>query len=421
VSDVATVPDGTAAWRGAVLAALREPWTSRAWFATAHVVVGAPIGVVTAFALLFLGPFTLGLAILPCTWLFTAWQRARFAAYLGVRLDRRGGPAIGTRWGRWLWREVRSADTYRQVTYHLLAGLAATTAAAVVLLLWSGGLMLATTFAHARYLTPEGLFGLRVHDPTTLGALTSAGILMIFAAPWVARGFAAADVAVARALLEPNSSDELTRRVESLAASRADVVAAADAERRRIERDLHDGTQQRLVSLAMNLGIARATQTDLPEPARQAIAQAHEEAKQALLELRDFVRGLHPVVLDDRGLDAALSGIAARSPVPVRLKVAMTERASQTTEAIAYFVVSEALANVAKHAGASRVDVVVGQPLRGWLRIEVVDDGRGGARPEAGTGLRGLAQRVGSIDGTFSLHSPVGGPTRIVVELPCES
>ena len=225
-----------------------------------------------------------------------------------------------------------------------------------------------------------------------------------------------------RALLGPGRGEELAQRVESLARSRAEVVAAADAERRRIERDLHDGAQQRLVSLAMHLGMARANLADAPEPARQAIAQAHDEATTALTELRDFVRGLHPAVLDDRGLDAALSGIAARAPFPVRLRVEVARRCSPSIEAVAYFVVSEALTNVAKHADAGQAEVTVARTGE-RLRIVVSDDGRGGATPADGSGggLRGLAQRAAAVDGTLAIHSPPGGPTTITVELPCES
>ncbi|HEV7899050.1 MAG TPA: histidine kinase [Planosporangium sp.] len=407
--------------RGSTVAAvLGAPWSARAWLATTHLLVGVPVGVVSGGVLVILGPLTAGLAVLPCVWLFTAWQRARFAAYLGVPIQRHTGH-VGMTWWRRLWAELTAATTWRQVGYHLVAGLVGAFAGVPVIGMWAGGLILSTVFVHGRLLHREALLQLDTRSPVTLGVLTGIGLLMLYGAPWAARAGAALDLGVARALLEPNSREELTRRVESLAASRADVVAAADAERRRVERDLHDGTQQRLVSLAMNLGITRATLTDLPEPALQAIAQAHEESKQALAELRDFVRGLHPAVLDDRGLDAALSGIAARSPVPVRLEVDMADRPSRTIEAIAYFVVSEALANVAKHANAARVDVVVDQPSAGRLRIAVVDDGDGGARIDGGTGLRGLARRVGSVDGTLSLHSPPGGPTRITVELPCES
>jgi signal transduction histidine kinase len=169
----------------------------------------------------------------------------------------------------------------------------------------------------------------------------------------------------------------------------------------------------------MNLGLARATLTDLPEPAREAIEQAHEEAKQALKELRDFVRGLHPAVLNDQGLDAALSGVAARAPFPVRLRVDIERRASPTIEAVAFFIVSEALTNIAKHAAATKAEVSVRRE-RDRLHLLVYDDGCGGARLDGGTGLRGLTQRIDAVDGALRLSSPLGGPTTIEVELPCE-
>jgi signal transduction histidine kinase len=261
------------------------------------------------------------------------------------------------------------------------------------------------------------------HTAAASGAaavLGAAGLLL--AAPWLARLVARADEAAARALLGPSRNEELSVRVESLARSRADIVAATDAERRRIERDLHDGTQQRLVSLAMNLGMARARLTDAPQAAQQAIADAHDEAMLALSEIRDFIRGLHPAVLNDRGLAAALSGLAARAPLPVRLSVDMPRPASASIEAVAYFIVSEALANVAKHAQASRAEVTVARDGE-LLRIEVADDGRGGAVPAHadGTGLKGLAQRAAAVDGRLTIDSPPGGPTVVAVELPCES
>jgi signal transduction histidine kinase len=238
-------------------------------------------------------------------------------------------------------------------------------------------------------------------------------------APWVADGLAGFDAAAARTLLGPSKVEELSIRVDTLARSREGVVDAADAERRRIERDLHDGTQQRLVSLAMNLGMAKGALADAPEPARRAVEEAHEEAKRALTELRGFIRGLHPAVLDDRGLDAALSGIAARAPLPVDVRVTVPRRCSPTVEAVAYFVVSEALTNVARHANATRAEIVVEQSA-GKLRVMVRDNGQGGASPDGGTGLRGLAQRVASVDGTLRIDSPAGGPTVVIAELPCE-
>ena len=215
----------------------------------------------------------------------------------------------------------------------------------------------------------------------------------------------------------PSRTEELEHQVRRLAQTRAGAVDAADAERRRLERDLHDGTQQRLVSLAMNLGMARVEVTTA-EQAKQAIAAAHEEAKAALTELRNLIRGLHPAVLADRGLDAALSGVAARMPVPVRLTVDLPRRPPPVIEAVAYFVVSEALTNVAKHAQASQAEVFV-QRTGDRLHVIISDDGVGGADPARGTGLAGLAKRASSVDGTFEIASPPGGPTLITVDLPC--
>ena len=170
----------------------------------------------------------------------------------------------------------------------------------------------------------------------------------------------------------------------------------------------------------MNLGRARARYDTDPEAARRLLEEAHTDAKHALVELRDLARGLHPAVLTDRGLDAALSGLAGRSAVPVTLDVRVEPRCNPTIEAIAYFVVSEALANIAKHAGASRVDVVAHR-VDNRLHLAVSDDGVGGAAPYPGSGLAGLANRVDGVDGSLRIESPAGGPTTLTVELPCES
>jgi signal transduction histidine kinase len=405
-------------WRGP--APLRHVWSAGTWLATTHLMVGLVLGLAGA-ALLVASVFTGGLLLLPCTALLDRWQRARFAAYLGIAIQRRP-PGPGARWApsRW-WAALRSAALWRATGYHLLAGFVGPLSALVVIALWAAAFVFSTIALHAQYLPNGGAPGLPVHGRPGLAAVTAGGVLLLLLAPWVVRGAAALDALVAGALLEPRSRADLSRDVALLATSRAEVVAAADSERRRIERDLHDGAQQRLVSLAMNLGIARVTLADLPGPARAAIVDAHEEAKLALAELRGFVRGLHPAVLDDLGLDAALSGLTARCAIPVRLTVELSQRPSATIEAVAYFVVSEALANAARHAAASRVEVSVDQPAPDRIRIRVADDGRGGARADGGTGIRGLVQRVGSVDGTLSLSSPAGGPTVIVVELPCES
>ncbi|MFE4600521.1 sensor histidine kinase [Kitasatospora indigofera] len=278
--------------------------------------------------------------------------------------------------------------------------------------------MLATVYGWEWLMPP----GSRVHADNWLVPqevlVTLAGLVLLAVVPYAAGRLAGLDERVTRAMLGPNRAEQLERRVEDLAESRAGVVDAADAERRRIERDLHDGAQQRLTSLAMNLGLARRTLKDVPPEAMQVIVDAHEEAQAAIAELRDLIRGLHPVVLEDRGLDAALSGIAARAPLPVRLDVQVPPGIAPTVEAVAYFTVSEALTNVAKHARASRVDLSV-RGRGGRLRITVTDDGVGGADPAGGTGLTGLRKRAASVDGTLAVHSPLGGPTTITVELPC--
>ncbi|MEU4214969.1 histidine kinase [Actinoplanes sp. NPDC026623] len=239
----------------------------------------------------------------------------------------------------------------------------------------------------------------------------------LIVAPPVARRFALRDSRVAEDLLGPDDVESLHARVESLRSSRRDVLLATDQERRRIERDLHDGAQQRLMSLALNLGMAREAITE-PSPAREAIVAAHEEAMLALTELRQFVRGLHPAVLDDRGLDAAISGIAARSPIPVEVSVDIGRRCPGPIEAVAYFIVAEALTNVARHASATRASIDV-RRHGGRLAVTVSDDGRGGAATRPGGGLAGLAQRAAAVDGELRLTSPAGGPTVLRVVLPC--
>jgi signal transduction histidine kinase len=211
----------------------------------------------------------------------------------------------------------------------------------------------------------------------------------------------------------------LARRVDELERSRARVVDAGDAERRRLERDLHDGTQQQLVALGMTLGRARARYQRDAASVGELLDDAHQQAKDAVTDLRGLIRGLHPPVLTDRGLDAALSAIAARCPVPVELTVALDERPSATVEAIGYFVVAEALTNVARHSHATAATVSVRRGGSGPVWIMITDNGVGGADPELGTGLRGLADRVSGVDGQLSVDSPVGGPTVLTVELPC--
>ncbi|MFE2210635.1 sensor histidine kinase [Streptomyces canus] len=241
--------------------------------------------------------------------------------------------------------------------------------------------------------------------------------LVLLALGLYALGIVAGARAGLTRLLIASRDGELDARVVELSRSRARLVDAFEAERRRIERDLHDGAQQRLVALTMTLGLARLDAP--PGPLADQLAKAHDEAGQALGELRELIQGIHPKVLADYGLSAAVADVADRSVVPVDVDLSVPGRLDQAVEAAAYFVVCEALANVAKHSGAGRAEVR-GQHSRGRLLLEVRDDGRGGADASAGSGLTGLADRVSVLDGTLSLSSPTGGPTLLRVEFPCE-
>ncbi|MGW1727001.1 sensor histidine kinase [Streptomyces sp. NPDC002306] len=235
--------------------------------------------------------------------------------------------------------------------------------------------------------------------------------------PYLARGLTNADRAMVRALLSP--SDELERRIAELESDRGVVVDTAAADLRRIERDLHDGAQARLVNLAMGLGLAKEKllEGQADEHVAAMVEEAHGEVKLALQELRDLARGIHPAVLTDRGLDAALSSVASRCTVPVKVTAELGSRPAAAIEGIAYFTVSELLQNVSKHSGARAASVDVWR-AEDRLMLQVWDDGQGGARLDGGSGMRGLADRLGAVDGLFVVDSPPGGPTTVTAELP---
>lgn len=245
------------------------------------------------------------------------------------------------------------------------------------------------------------------------------GFLLVVIGLLIAPGLGRLYIRFNRALLAPTRNARLTLRVEQLTETRADVVKAQAAELRRIERDLHDGAQARLVSLGMKLGLADTQLDSNPALVRQLLLDARESSSQALSELRDLVRGIHPPVLAERGLDGAVRALAVTLAIPVEVSIDLPGRLQPPIESAAYFVIAEALANVTKHSGANRASV------RLWhtddrLRAEVGDNGRGGARAEGGSGLRGLQRRLASFDGKLDISSPLGGPTLVTMELPCE-
>jgi signal transduction histidine kinase len=245
------------------------------------------------------------------------------------------------------------------------------------------------------------------------------GVALLAFIPIAIRALGQLSGAMGKALLGPSSTEVLEERVSHLASSRTLVADTAQEERRRIERDLHDGAQQRLVALAIDLGMAKEKLDSDLEGARALVEEAHSETKRAIAELRDLAQGIHPAALTERGLEAALTPLAARSSVPTSLSVEVSERPEPRVESVAYFVVAEALTNVAKHSRASRARVAVARH-GSRLVVEVTDDGIGGADPDGG-GLTGLRNRVDGVDGWFSVTSPPGGPTTIIAELPCET
>jgi signal transduction histidine kinase len=418
--------------RGLLRRAAEPVVSAETWLAVIHLMTGALTGAVALAGVIVLTTigvttvwfFLAGLPVLvTMLWLclqFGRFERARFALLLGVRLptppvDLSPGASL---WRR-LWRLVAERATRRQFGYAVLRFPLGVAEGFVVTAAWSGVLALLGLPLVSWWLLHKWHASAPVPYLGEMIAGAVLGLLLLPVAARLTQGLASLDIAVARYLIGPGGSTDQTERITELEQSRARVVDAAEAERRRIERDLHDGAQQRLVSLAMNLGRAKARFADDPDGAREIIDQAHTEAKEALAELRNLVRGVHPPVLADRGLDAAISGLAALCPVPVTVRADTGPRPPVSAEAIAYFVVAEALTNVAKHAHASRAEVSVTRH-GDVLRVLIRDDGVGGADPR-GQGLAGLADRLAGVDGRLLVRSPDGGPTVIEAELPCRS
>jgi signal transduction histidine kinase len=419
-----------------VLADLFRPWrTARTWRVLSHALLDLLVGTITFTIIVTLLATSFGLLItfflaLPVAWLLFVIatglgrvERTRYAALLDVELAAPYPELAPGSWWAHLKQRVRTGGRWREIAYLvLLLPLGVVTFCAAVIT-WCGSLALIGLPFYVSSL-PGGTakFGLFEISPgasaVALALLGVAGVLVL--APWTTIAMGGLSAFTARHLLGLPRRDALEARVEELDASRTAALDSAEAERRRIERDLHDGAQQRLVALGMDLGRAREYFATNPERAYELITSAHEEAKEALTELRHLVRGFHPAILEDRGLDAALSSVIARCPVPVSLAVDVPKRPAAPIESTIYFVVTEALANVAKHAQANRASVTISR--RGdRLVVEVADNGIGGARTIPGSGLAGLVERVAAVGGRMQVVSPVGGPTSLFVEIPCAS
>jgi signal transduction histidine kinase len=237
----------------------------------------------------------------------------------------------------------------------------------------------------------------------------------LWASPWLLRGYGV----FARSMLAPTPQAELALRVRQLAQTRTEALDTSAAEIRRIERDLHDGAQARLVAMGMTLDAAGQIMDENPEAARALVSEARDASIRALAELRALVRGIHPPVLADRGLADAIQALALDSPMRIHVESDLADRPSAPIESAAYFAVSELLANVSKHAEARETWIDI-RYTDGMLRIGVTDNGHGGADPSRGSGLRGIERRLAPFDGVMAISSPPGGPTAVTMEIPCE-
>lgn len=372
------------------------------------------------------------LLLTPAIW--GAWglarvERHRIAGLLGVDIGE-PAPSTAPRWLRAVGLDQPRLRALGWVGLHSLWGLLSAT---LLLALGSQALTLVSLPLWG-WSVPRVTVLWTLPVPTgalSLSILFAVGLLLLVLLPAAARGLASVAVALARWLIGADPEHQLramSQRVQTLTTTRTQTLDSVEAERRRIERDLHDGPQQRLVSVAMNLGLARdALDRDPDDPAaarlvRDLLDEAHASSKEAITEMRQVARGIVPPILADRGLDAAVSALADRSPVPVTVTSRLPDRRLEPTlEAIAYFCVSEALTNVAKHSGASRASVELGT-ARGLdgdlLALTITDDGDGGAVVGAGSGLTGLQQRVSAVDGQVHVHSPVGAGTTVAIVLP---
>jgi signal transduction histidine kinase len=396
-------------------------------FAVGLAITNLPLLAVSLVALLLTPVPFLGLALLP--WVtnlvrMRANLERRLAARAGVHIARPYHPppqrALPGGWKRFRWIATDPA-TWRDLAWLVpgaIVGFGLGLIAVAIPLYGLEGISLLPlwlylsvdwygygffwpiqTFGEAMLSVPQGVLFL------ALGLST---------APWLLE----VNAMFAKLFLAPTKAAELRLRVAQLTVTRADTVDAQAAELRRIERDLHDGAQARLVSLGMTIGLAEEMIERDPAAARKLLAEAREASGTALVELRDLVRGIHPPVLAERGLDGAVRALAMSLPLPVAVEMELPGRPETPVESAAYFATAEALANVVRHSSARTAAVAI-RYAPGRLSMVVIDDGTGGADPAHGTGLRGIERRLAAFDGTMTLSSPPGGPTVVTMELPC--
>jgi signal transduction histidine kinase len=386
-------------------------------FGTLFTLLGLGLGLALVFGIGLVFLFILVYALFAVSWLETARVDGLYAFGLPARRLRTSGQPGFAGLLRTVWRQFTDPGVWRGVAHAAISALLGAVVLTLVSIAASGvALAFAPLYARGEFveLARTGL-GLPI------AWTVPAGILAVLLGTAGVIGLAVLNGITARAVLVPSREAQLAEAARTSNVQRAGAVRAADVERTRIERDLHDGVQPRLVSIGMTLGLAQQKIDTDPEAAKALVDEAHTSTKAAITELRQLARGIHTAVLDDRGLDAALSALAGRSVVPVHLDVRLDGRCSRDSEAAAYFAIAEAITNAAKHSRATECRVVVrlrdGNTL--WARVE--DNGVGGARVIAGGGLDGIVNRIVAAGGHARIDSPVGGPTSVEVTLPCAS
>ncbi|MDB1090363.1 sensor domain-containing protein [Streptomyces sp. ACA25] len=416
---------------------LRVAFGARTWREGLHLLLNFPVAVAAftftvvglavsgGLLITFVGLPLLGLTLLALRGYAFA-ERARARGLLGLRIgdpeplrpaEGRHGP-LAT-----MGAVLRSGECWRSAAYALVHFPWAVFTFSVVLTMWVWGWATLLYPVYFWVLDPvyrpgvnlDGQGGGWVWDgPLELALAPLVGLTVLFTAGWVIRALAAVDRLLVTGLLGPSAAETRVRQLES---DRSVVLDTSAADLRRIERDLHDGAQARLVALAMDLGLAKEKLTQDPRAAARLVDEAHGEAKLVLQELRDLARSIHPAILTDRGLGPALSATAARCTVPVQVTVDLPTRPAPAIEGITYFTASELLQNISKHSGATTATLDI------WhtddrLLLQITDNGHGGADPTNGTGLTGLTERLAAVDGLLSLTSPPGGPTTLTAALP---
>ncbi|GAB2933376.1 sensor histidine kinase [Streptomyces mayteni] len=406
---------------------MRERWTDiRRGVVYLITMLGTALALLSVLPLLLIGVLAGGLS-----WLLgpvadsADWHRRRAAWLLGTTVEApprgsgragRGGRPPGFAAG---WREgLRSPEIrrlLRWLPWSMVTGFVGGMAALMFAGMAVGGVIMAPIRPLFDLESSFGDVGL-ASIPLDLAQSLAGAALCWWVLPRIARWHAGACLAT----LEPSAEERLAERVGELTESRAGVLDAHGAELRRIERDLHDGAQARLVAIAMRLGVARERLPADDGRLATLLREAHEGAEEAMTELRDVIRTIYPPILADRGLDGAVTAVAARSAVPTEVDLGELGELSPAVSAAAYFIVTESLTNAAKHSGATHARVRLSR-ADDRLLVEVTDDGIGGVDETLGTGVIGIRRRAAALDGSVLVASPTGGPTAITVELPCGS